>query len=175
MSAKMGKEGVVCTAERATAQDDGADGTGSLFVGNGHVAARWILLDDHLRNDGNTHSCTDHAEQTAELAAFENNLGMQARTIAGGDGGVAKAVAVAEKYEGFGAKVFQDERATFGKSVIFRKRSEEALSEQQGRFEFVTTNGKREDGDVNGARTETVQKDGRNFFHNTQKGLRKPA
>jgi hypothetical protein len=31
---------------------------------------------------------------------------MKASAIAGGDGGVAKAVAVAEKQEGFGAKVF---------------------------------------------------------------------
>jgi hypothetical protein len=35
--------------------------------------------------------------------------------------------------------------------------------------------GKREDGDVDGARTETVQKYGHNFFHNTQKGLRRFA
>jgi len=100
---------------------------------------------------------------------------MDARAIASSDGGVAKAVAVAEKQEGFGAKVFQGERATLGKFVIFRKRGEEALREQRGSFEFVAADGKREDGDVNGARTETIQKDGRNFFHNTQKGLGKFA
>ena len=55
--------------------------------------------------------------------------------------------------------------------MIFRKRGEEPLSEQRGSLEFVPTDGKREDGDVNGARTETVEKDGCNFFHNTQKGL----
>ena len=102
----MGKEGLVGTAERATAQDYCADGAGSLFVSDGNVTARRILFDDHFRNDGNSHACTDHAEQTAELATFENNLGMKASAIAGGDGGVTKAVAVAEKQEGFGAKVF---------------------------------------------------------------------
>ena len=102
----MGEEGLVGTGQRATAQDDRADGAGGLFVGDGNVTARWILFNNHFRNDGNTHACADHAEQTAELAALENNLGMKARTIAGGDGGVAKAVAVAEKQEGFGAKVF---------------------------------------------------------------------
>ncbi len=59
--------------------------------------------------------------------------------------------------------------------MILRERGEEALGEQRSGFEFVAADGKREDGDVNGARTETVQKDGRDFFHNTQKGLRKFA
>jgi hypothetical protein len=76
------------------------------------VRQRWegngtgILFNGHFRNDGNSHACTDHAEQTTELATFKNNLGMKASAIAGGDGGIAKAVAVAEKQERFGAKVF---------------------------------------------------------------------
>ena len=102
----MGEEGVMGPGERATAQDDRADGADSLFVGDGHVTARWILFNSHFWNDGNAHARTDHAEQATELAAFENNLGMEARTIAGGDGGIAKAVAVAEQQERFGAKVF---------------------------------------------------------------------
>ena len=101
----MGEEGFVGTGQRAAAQDDRADGAGSLFVGDEHVTARRTLFDDHFRNDGNTHACTDHAEQATELTAFENNLGMEARTIAGGDCGIAKAVAVAEQQERFGAKI----------------------------------------------------------------------
>jgi len=90
------KESMVRTGERAAAKDDGADSANSLFIGNADVAALRFFLDGHFGDDGNSHARADHAKQAAELAAFENNLGMEARTIAGGDGGVAKAVAVAQ-------------------------------------------------------------------------------
>jgi hypothetical protein len=32
-----------------------------LLVGDGNLAARRILFDDHFRNDGNAQACTDHA------------------------------------------------------------------------------------------------------------------
>jgi hypothetical protein len=102
----MGEEGVVGTAERAPAEDNRADCACSLFVADWNVTAGRILFDGHFRNDGDAHTGADHAEKAAELATLKNNLGMKARAIAGGDGGVAKAVAVAEKQEGFGAKVF---------------------------------------------------------------------
>src|ERR1700687_3166465 len=171
----MGEEGVVRTGERAAAEDNRADGAGGWFVGDVYVTARRILFDGHFRNDGDTHAGADHAEKTAELAAFKNNLGMKARTIAGGDGGVAKAVAIAQQQEGFGAEVFQEERAALGGFAIFGERGEEALGEQRDGFEFVAADGKREDGDVNGARTETVQKDRCDFFHDRQQGLWKFA
>jgi hypothetical protein len=75
------------------------------LVGDGNLAARRILFDDHFRNDGNAQACTDHALKVTELATLKNNLGMKARAIVGGDGGIAKAVAIAEQQERFGAKV----------------------------------------------------------------------
>jgi len=93
---KVGEEGLVCTRERSASEDDRANGAHGLFVGNMDVMASRILVDSHLRNYGDTHSGAYHACQTTELATFKNNLGMKAGAIAGGDGGLTKAVAVAE-------------------------------------------------------------------------------
>jgi hypothetical protein len=134
-----------------------------------------ILLDGHFRNYGDTHSGAYHAYETTELATFKDNLGMKVGAIASGDGGLAKAVAVAEQKEWFSAEVLQGERAALGEFVVPWKRGEEALSEQWRGFEFVTPDGKSKYGEVNRARTKAVKKDRRNFFHDTEKGLRKFA
>ena len=172
---EVGEEGLVCPCERSTTKDDRANGAHSFFVGDMDVMASRILLDGHFRNYGDAHSGAYHAYETTELATFKNNLGKEVSAIASGDSSLAKTVAVAEQKEWFGAEVFQGKRAALSEFVVLWKGGEEALSEQRGSFEFVATDGKREDGDVNGARTEAVQKDRRNFFHNTQKGLRKFA
>ena len=106
----MGKEGIVCAGKRAAAKDDGADGANRLVIGDADIAALRLFLDGHFGNDGNAHTRADHAEKAAELAAFESNLRMETRAAAGGNGGIAETVAVAQEQERFGAKVFERKR-----------------------------------------------------------------
>jgi hypothetical protein len=139
------------------------------------VMASRILLDGHFWNYRNAHPGLYHAYETTELATFKNNLGMKVGAIASGDGGLAKAVAVAEQKEWFATEVLQGKGAALSELVVPRKGGEEALREQRGGFEFVAPDGKRKDGDVNRTRTKAVKKDRRNFFCDTEKGLRKFA
>ena len=106
-SAKVGEKAEVGAGEGTTAENYGADGAGSFGVGDAHVAAERFFVDGHFRNDGDAHACADHAEETAELAALENNLRVKTSAVASGDGGVSKAMAIAEEEERFGAKIFK--------------------------------------------------------------------
>ena len=81
-----------------------------MVIGDADIAALRLFLDGHFRNDGNAHARADHTEKTAELAAFENDLRMETRAVAGGNGGIAEAVAIAQEQERFGAKVFEINR-----------------------------------------------------------------
>ena len=95
------------TSQRPSAENDRADGAGRLLIRNMDVTARRLPFDGHFRNDRDAHACTHQAEQTAELATFENDLGMKARAVAGGNGSVPEAMAVTKQQERFGAEVFQ--------------------------------------------------------------------
>ena len=100
---KVGEEGLVRTGERSTTKDDRANGAHCLFVGDMDVMASRILLDSHFRNYRDAHSGAYHAYETTELATFKDNLGKKVSAIASGDGGLAKAVAVAKQQEWFAA------------------------------------------------------------------------
>ena len=89
------KEGAVCAVEGTAMEDDGANGADGLVIGDADIAAMRLFLDRHFRNDGNAHTRADHAEQATELTAFENDLRMETRPVAGGNGSVAETVAVA--------------------------------------------------------------------------------
>ena len=102
---------VMQTRERAPAQHHRADGTDGFVVSDAHVTATRMFLDSHLGHDGNAHACPDHAENAAELAAFENDLRMESRTIAGCHSGITKAVTVAQKQEWLLAQILERERA----------------------------------------------------------------
>jgi len=169
------EEGLVCTGKRSTTKDDCADGTHSLIVGDTDVVARRILFDGHFWNYGDTHSGAYHADETTELATFKDNLGMKVGAIASGDGGLAKAVAVAEQQEWFAAEVLQGKGAALSESVVSRQGGEEPLSEQRGGLEFVAPDRKSKDGDVDRTCTKPVKKDWRDFFCDAEKGLRKFA
>ena len=83
---KVSEKSAVCTGERTAAKDNGADGANGLVIGDADVAAWRFFLDGHFGNDGNAHAGTDHAEKTAKLAAFKNDLRMEARAVAGRNG-----------------------------------------------------------------------------------------
>src|SRR5258708_10353104 len=125
----MGEEGDVCTGERTAAKDDSADRANGLFIGDADVAALSLFFDGHFRNDGNAHARADHTEKTAELAAFENDLRMETRAVAGGNGGIAETVAVAQEQERFGAEIFERKRRARTEFVVFWERGEEPLGQ----------------------------------------------
>ena len=93
----MLKKSEVRAGQGPAAEDDRSDGAGSLLIGDVRITALRFLFDGHFGNDGDSHACAYHAEQTAELAAFENDLGMEAGAVAGGNGGIAEAMAVSQQ------------------------------------------------------------------------------
>jgi hypothetical protein len=103
----MSKESAVRARKRTSAENDGTNRTKSLFIGDTDVAAIGFFLDGHFGNDGNAHACPDHAEKATELTAFKNDLRMEARAIAGGNGGIAETVAVAQQQERFSAEILE--------------------------------------------------------------------
>src|SRR5713101_1915241 len=125
----MSKESAVRARERAAAEHSHANRTNSLFIGDAHIAALRFFLDGHFGNDGNAHPGADHAEKAAELAAFKNDLRMETRAVAGGNGGIAETVAVAEEQERLGAEILEGERLAGVKFVFFGERGEEPLGQ----------------------------------------------
>ena len=126
--------------EGAAAKDDGADGAGGFVVGDAHVAAARIFLDGHFGDDRNAHSGANHAEDAAELATLENDLRIEAGTIARGDGGVAKAVTIAQQQERLLAEILERERTTAGEpQPSLRKRIVRSGSRQAIIREFSAT------------------------------------
>ena len=158
--------------ERAAAQADGANGADGVLVGEADVGAGRFIVDGHFRNDGNAEAGGDHAEQAAELAAFEGDLRMQARAIAGGEGVFAEAVAVAKKEEGFRAKILQGKATLARELVRFRKSGEERFREDGKGFKFVAANGQSQQREIDGCGAKAVQKHRSDFFHdrNTRLG-----
>jgi len=55
--------------------------------------------------------------------------------------------------------------------VFFGERSEETLGQERKSIEFVATDGERQDGEVDGAGSETVEEDGRNFLDDREPNL----
>jgi hypothetical protein len=91
----------------ASAETDGADRAHGVLVGDGNIGAVGFFVDGHFWNQRDSHARTHHAEQTAELTAFENNFGMKPRAVARGNGIFAKAVAIPKQQERFGTKILQ--------------------------------------------------------------------
>src|SRR6266481_5215232 len=126
-SAEMRKERVVRASEGATAKDGHADGTNSLFIGDADVAALRFFLDGHLRDDRNSHSRADHAEEAAELSTPENDLGVEARAVAGGNGRIAETVAITQEPERLSPQILERKRGARVELVLSREHGEELL------------------------------------------------
>src|SRR5580704_11205535 len=100
---------------------------------------------------------------------------MHSSPVTGRNGRVAETVSVAQQEEGLGAKVFEKQRIALGKFVIFWKRGEKVLGEKSRSFEFVASDGQRENGNVNRSGAKTAEQDGGDFFHDSKVNLRKFA
>ena len=109
------------------------------------------------------------------MAAFEDYARVEAGAVAGGDGGIAEAVAVAEKEEWITAKIGELQRGAAGEFVIFRQSGVEAFGEERMSVEFVAAYGKGEDGEIHGAGAETIKKNRSDFFGDGEMDLGKFA
>jgi hypothetical protein len=163
-SAEMGEKAEMGAREGASTEDRSADGAGGAGVGDANVEAGFAFLYRHFGDDGNTHARAYHAEEATKLATLEDNSRMKARAVASGDSSVTETVTIAEKKKGFGAEIFQRERAAGGEFVFFGQGGKEALSEKRKHFEFMPADGERENSDIDGAGAETIEKNGSNFF-----------
>ena len=122
-----------------------------LGVGDSNEAAGFGFVYGHFGDEGDAHSGADHGEQAGEVAAFEDDAGIQAGAIAGGYGGFAETVAVAEEEEGIAAEIGELQRRATGEFVFFRERCKEALGEERVGFEFVAADREGQDGEVDRA------------------------
>jgi len=96
----------MCARKRAAAKDDRADRARGGGIVDAHETAAGFFVDGHFGDDGDAHSGAYHAEEAAELAAFEDDLRVETRAVASGDGGVAEAVAISQQQKRLGAQVF---------------------------------------------------------------------
>ena len=168
----MCQKRAVQAGEGAAAEDNGTDGAGGFVVGDADVAAAWVLFDGHFRNDRHAHARADHAEDAAELAALENNLRVEPRAIASGNGGIAKTVAISQQKERFLAKVLEGESTAPREWVFLGKRGKEAFGQERKRVELVAADWQREDGDVNRGGAEALKQHGGDFFDDRELRLR---
>ena len=76
-----------------------------MGVSDADEAAEPGFVDGHFGDEGDAHAGADHGEEAGEVAAFEDDVGVESGAIAGGDGGVAETVAVAKEKEWIAAKV----------------------------------------------------------------------
>ena len=96
-SAEMGEEGAGAAVQGAAAKDCCGDGALGLRVGDADKAAGLGFVHGHFGDEGDAHAGADHGKKAGEVAAFEDDARVEARAIAGSDGGVAEAVPVAKK------------------------------------------------------------------------------
>lgn len=160
----MREESAGAAVEGAAAEDHGGDGTLSLRVGDTDEAAGLGFVDGHFGDEGDSHAGANHGEEAGELAAFEDDARIEAGSIAGGDGGIAEAVAIAEKKKWIETQIRELQSETTGKFVIFGQRGKEALGEERVSIEFVAADRESEDGEIHGAGAEAIEKNGCDLF-----------
>jgi hypothetical protein len=135
-----------------------------LRVGDAHEAARLGFVDGHFGDERDAHPGADHGQQAGEVTTFEDDPWVEAGTIAGSNGGFTEAVAIAQKEEWIEAQVGQLKRGAAGEFVFFGECGEKALGKECMRFEFVATDGKREDSEVHGSSAQTIKENGSDLF-----------
>jgi hypothetical protein len=160
----VGEEGAGAAVEGAAAEDYGGDGALGLRVGDADEAAGAGFVDGHFGDEGDAHAGADHGEKAREMAAFEDDAGVEAGAVAGGDGGIAEAVAIAEKEEWIAAEIGELHRRAAGELVGFWQRSIEAFGEERVSVELVAANRERQDGEVYGTGAEATEKNRRDLF-----------
>ena len=171
----MGEEGAGAAVQGAAAEDYGGNGALGLGVGDAHEAAGLGFVNRHFGDERDAHAGADHGEEAGEVAAFENNARVEAGTVAGSDGGVAEAMAVAKEKEWIAAEVRELQRRAAGEFVRFWQSGEEAFGEEGMCLALVAANWEGQDGNVDGASAETFEEKRGDFFGDGKMSLGKFA
>ncbi len=152
------------TGEGASPKENRADGASGVRVVDADEAAGRGFVDGHFRDDRDPHVRTDHGEETGKVAAFKNDARVEAGAVAGGNGGFAEAVSIAEEKKRVETQIGEANRGSTGEFVMFGESGEKAFGEDGEGFEVVAADGQRENGKIDGAATETVEQDGSDFL-----------
>jgi hypothetical protein len=169
--AQVRQESVVGARERAAAENDSADRACSFVVSDSHKVAVRVLFDGHFWNNRNPHAGPNHAEDAAELAALEDDLWIDSRPVACGNGGVTEAMAVPKKQEWFLVEILQRNGAPIRECMLGRERGEQPFGEERKGVELVAAYGQRQQGDIHSTGAEALQKYGSDFFHHSDLDL----
>src|SRR5215208_2432315 len=86
-------------------QMDDAEASLRACVGNGNEAAPRLRVGRHGGNDGNAHSGSHHRKNGGELAALKDDVVAESCPLAGGDDGIAEAVAFLHQQETLAAEL----------------------------------------------------------------------
>ena len=146
-----------------------------MGVGDAYEAAGLGFVHGHFGDEGDAHAGADHGEKTGEMAAFEDDAGIEAGAIAGSDGGIAEAVAVAKEKEWIAAEIRELQRGAASELMSFGQCGIEALGEEGVRIEFVAADGEGEDSEIHGAGAEAIEKNRSDFFGDGEMNLWKIA
>jgi hypothetical protein len=135
-----------------------------LRVGDADEAAGSGLVHGHFGDERDAHAGADHGEKAGEVAAFEDDARIETGAIAGGDGGIAETVAIAEKEKWIAAKIGKLQGGAAREFVLLGQRCEETLAEERVSVEFVAADGKSQDGEVHGTGAEALEENRSDFF-----------
>ena len=161
--------------ERPAAKRERADGSSGARVRNANKADWRAAIESHLRHQRDTHTGSDKSKQTGELSTFENNLGGDARSIAGSQGVFPEAVSIAEEQERLLAYVTEGNGGASRENMFFGKSGEQWFREERQHVEFVSANGQGEYSYVDSAGSEAFEKNGGNFFNHRDGGFREAS
>jgi hypothetical protein len=160
----VGEERAAAAIERAAAENYGGNRAYGLGVGDADEAAGPGFVHSHFGDERDAHARADHGKKAGKVPAFEDDAWIEARAVAGGNGGIAEAVTVAKEKKWITAKIRELQRGAPGQLVSFGQRGVEALGEERVGVKFVAADRESEDGEIHGAGAEAIEKYGSDFF-----------
>jgi hypothetical protein len=140
--AQVCERGAVSADERASPNENGADGARSVMIGDTDKASGRGLVDGHFRADGNAYAGANHGEKTGRMSTFKNDARVQASPVADGDSRVAKAVSVTQKEKRIEAKIGELKRVAVSELVILGKSGEETLRKEGNAWNSLPRTGR---------------------------------
>jgi len=146
-----------------------------LGVGDADEATGPGFVHGHFGDEGDAHAGADHGKKAGKVAAFEDDARVETGAVAGGDGCIAEAMAVAKKKEWIAAKIRELQGGAPGELVSFRQRGVKAFGEKWVEVEFMATDRKGQNGQVHGAGAEAFEKNRGDFFGDSELDFRKFA
>src|SRR5580692_3569736 len=166
-----GHKSLLDPVETAPAQDRGNDSARSLSVTEAHVSAAEVAVDSHFRDERDTDAGRNHAQETAELAAFKGDVRRNPGTGAGPEAEIPETVAVAQHDERFPAEILEGKRFCRSARMVSSQHSEEGLRADRKQFQVFVAQGESKNRDIDGQVPQTFYQNGCRFFHDAQFGV----